>query len=67
VRALNGWKQDSDLAELSADERAAFTRLWADVAALLTKAEEKGNAGPSAAATPAATRPEPAPPPRKKN
>jgi serine/threonine-protein kinase len=49
VRAvLRHWQQDADLASirdpaalarLSEEERAAFTQLWADVAALLTKAE----------------------------
>jgi len=29
-----------DVAKLPADERATFTQLWADVAALLKKAEE---------------------------
>ncbi len=50
LESLSHWKQDSDLAgirdeaalaELPADERTAFTKLWADWAALLKKAEEK--------------------------
>jgi tetratricopeptide (TPR) repeat protein len=50
VKTLSHWKQDSELAgirdqealaKLPADERAAFARLWADVAALLKKAEAK--------------------------
>jgi hypothetical protein len=50
VQKLSDWQQDSDLAgirdkaalaKLPANERAAFTKLWADVAALLEKAEEK--------------------------
>ena len=50
MRKLSDWKQDSDLAgirdaaalaKLPADEQKAFTQLWADVAALLKKAEEK--------------------------
>jgi hypothetical protein len=48
--ALAHWQKDSDLAglrdkdalaKLPAEERAACERLWADVAALLKKAEEK--------------------------
>ena len=48
--ALRHWQQDSDLAglrdpavlaKLPAEERAAWEKLWADVANLLTKAEEK--------------------------
>jgi tetratricopeptide (TPR) repeat protein len=48
VQGLRRWQQDpylagirevSALAKLSADERAACARLWADVAALLKKAE----------------------------
>src|SRR5262249_6313899 len=48
VLKLNGWKQDAALAsirdaaaleKLPADEQKAFTRLWAEVAALLTRAE----------------------------
>jgi tetratricopeptide (TPR) repeat protein len=47
-KALQHWQQDSDLAgirgpgalvKLSADERTACEKLWADVAALLKKAE----------------------------
>jgi hypothetical protein len=37
------------LAKLPADERAAFTQLWADVAALLKKAQAKPKQPPSAA------------------
>lgn len=49
-QALRHWQQDADLAgvrdaaaltKLPADEREAFAQLWADVAALLNKAEEK--------------------------
>jgi serine/threonine-protein kinase len=49
-RALRHWQKDSDLAglrdktaqaKLPADEQKACTQLWADVAALLKKAEEK--------------------------
>jgi serine/threonine protein kinase len=49
VQTLSHWQKDSDLAgirdaaalaKLSADEQKAFARLWADVAALLKKAEE---------------------------
>jgi hypothetical protein len=47
---LRHWQKDSDLAgirdaavldKLLVEERAACERLWADVAALLKKAEEK--------------------------
>ena len=47
-RALKHWQEDPDLAgvrdaappaKLSAEERAAIARLWADVAATLKKAE----------------------------
>jgi tetratricopeptide (TPR) repeat protein len=47
-RVLRDWQQDGDLAglrdpaalaKLPAEERAAFTQLWADVAALLQRAE----------------------------
>jgi len=50
AQTLRHWKEDSDLsgirdkaalAKLPADESAAFTQLWADVAALLKKAELK--------------------------
>jgi hypothetical protein len=49
-QALRHWQQDPDLAglrdaaalaKLPADEPKAFAQLWADVAALLKKAEEK--------------------------
>jgi NAD(P)-dependent dehydrogenase (short-subunit alcohol dehydrogenase family) len=49
-RVLCHWQKDSDLGGIRdgaalgnfpSDERKAFTRLWADVAALLKKAEEK--------------------------
>ena len=49
-RTLRHWQQDTDLAgirdaaalaKLPADEQKAFAQLWADVAALLKKAEEK--------------------------
>jgi serine/threonine-protein kinase len=48
VRTMRHWQQDTDLAglrdaaalaKLPADERSAFEKLWADVAALLKKAE----------------------------
>jgi hypothetical protein len=51
---MKGWQRDSDfaglldaaaLARLPAEERAACERLWADVAALLKKAE-KAKAAP---------------------
>jgi tetratricopeptide (TPR) repeat protein len=50
VKTLRHWQQDPDLAglrdpaslaKLPAEERKAFTQLWADVAALLEKADEK--------------------------
>jgi len=50
VQTLRSWDQDSDLAsirdaqalaKLPAEEQRAFTQLWADVAELLKKAEEK--------------------------
>ena len=49
-RALSHWQKDTDLAgirdaaalaKLPADEQKALTQLWADVAALLKKAEEQ--------------------------
>jgi hypothetical protein len=49
-QALRHWQEDSDLADLRtvsglmklpAEERAAFTQLWADVAALVKKAKEQ--------------------------
>jgi hypothetical protein len=49
-KALRHWQQDRDLAgirdaaalaKLPAEERAAYRKLWSDVAALLQKAEEK--------------------------
>jgi hypothetical protein len=49
-KTMLNWRKDPDLAglrdaaalaKLPADEQKAFTRLWADVAALLKKAEEK--------------------------
>src|SRR5262249_7245682 len=47
VRMLSHWRKDGDLAgirdaalaKLPADEQRAFARLWAEVAALLKKAE----------------------------
>ena len=51
-RAMRHWQQDSDLAglrhkdalaKLPPEERATCEKLWADVAALLKKAEEKPN------------------------
>jgi hypothetical protein len=50
VQTLIHWQKDTDLAsirdeatlaELTVDERTAFTQLWADVAVLLKKTEEK--------------------------
>ena len=50
VQTLSHWQKDPDLAgirdaaalaKLPADEQKAFSQLWADVAALLKKAEEK--------------------------
>ncbi|HZY86491.1 MAG TPA: tetratricopeptide repeat protein, partial [Gemmataceae bacterium] len=50
VQTLSHWREDTDLAgirdmaalaKLPTEEGKAFTRLWADVAALLKKAEEK--------------------------
>jgi WD40 repeat protein/serine/threonine protein kinase len=50
VQTLSHWEKDTDLAsirdaaalaKLPADEQKAFSQLWADVAALLKKAEEK--------------------------
>jgi hypothetical protein len=47
---LRHWQQDKDLGgirdkealtKLPEEERTAFTQLWADVAALLKKAEDK--------------------------
>jgi hypothetical protein len=47
---MRGWQQDSDLADLRdptslaklpAEERAACAKLWAEVAALLNRAEGK--------------------------
>jgi len=38
---LAGIRDAEAVAKLPADERAAFMQLWADVAALLKKAEEK--------------------------
>jgi hypothetical protein len=52
---MRRWQQDADLAalldepalaKLPEEEQKVFTQLWADVAALLRKAEEKGNPGP---------------------
>jgi hypothetical protein len=50
VQTLSNWQQDTDLAgirdaaalaKLPADEKKACTQLWADVAALLKKAEAR--------------------------
>ena len=50
VQTLSHWQKDTDLAgirdaaelaKLPAEEQKAFTQLWADVAALLKRAEEK--------------------------
>jgi hypothetical protein len=50
IQILSHWQKDTDLAgirdkvalaELAADEQKAFTQLWADVAALLKRAEGK--------------------------
>jgi tetratricopeptide (TPR) repeat protein len=52
VHVLTSWLKDSDLAsirdasalaKLPAEEQKAFAQLWADVAALLTKAEARSN------------------------
>jgi tetratricopeptide (TPR) repeat protein len=73
VQILSHWQQDTDLAgirdaaalaKLPADEQKAFTQLWADVAALLNKAE--GKPSPSPAAKDPEKTPETAPPPREK-
>ncbi len=76
VRTLRHWQKDTDLAslrdqaalgKLPADEQKAFTQFWADVSALLKKAEEKPNAGPPPAPKDPEKKPEPAPqPPEKK-
>lgn len=51
-KQMRQWQQSADLAglrdaaalaKLPADEQKAFIQLWADVAALLKKAEEKPN------------------------
>jgi hypothetical protein len=56
TRVLRHWQKDTDLAgirdkdalaKLSAEERAACVKLWADVAATLQKAEEKAKWPPS--------------------
>src|SRR5262249_55219944 len=53
-RVLSHWQKDSDLtgirdkeslAKLPAEEHKAFTQLWADVAALLKKAEAQPKGG----------------------
>jgi tetratricopeptide (TPR) repeat protein len=53
-RALNHWQKDGDLAgirdkealaKLATDEQKPFAQLWADVAALVKKAEEKPKGG----------------------
>lgn len=50
MQTLNHWQKDPDLAgirdtaslaKLPADEQKEFTQLWADVAVLLKKADEK--------------------------
>jgi tetratricopeptide (TPR) repeat protein len=69
-QALRHWQQDRDLAglrdaaalaRLPAEEQKAFTQLWADVAALLKKAAEKGNARPPRGAKPTEMKLDPAP------
>jgi hypothetical protein len=54
-KALAHWQKDSDLAglrdkgalaKLPAEERVAWQTLWADVARLLTRAEEKAKEEP---------------------
>jgi len=66
---MRHWQKDTDLAsirdqaalaKLPAEEQKAFTQLWADVAALLKKA----NPGPPPGAKPAEKTPELAPAPR---
>jgi serine/threonine-protein kinase len=61
LQALRHWQRDSNLAalrdeaalaKLPEEQQKAFTQLWADVAALLRKAEEKGNPGPPGAKPP---------------
>jgi eukaryotic-like serine/threonine-protein kinase len=73
VKSLSHWQKDANLAglrdkealaKLSAEEQKAFAQLWADVTALLQKAEEKENPGPPGA-KPAEKKPDPAPPPRE--
>jgi serine/threonine-protein kinase len=68
--ALRHWQQDTDLAglrdakalaRLPADEQKAFAQLWADVAALLKKAEKEENPGPRGS-KPAEKKPDSAPP-----
>jgi tetratricopeptide (TPR) repeat protein len=72
-KKMREWLDDADLAtirdaaalaKLPADEQKAFTQLWADVAALLKKAEEKANAEPPSATKGPVKKEEPAPPPR---
>ena len=64
-QALPHWQKDADLAglrdkdalaKLPAAEQKAFTQLWADVAALLTKAEGNTRIPPGKQFVPAALR-----------
>ena len=67
---LPHWQRDTDLAvlrgaaalaKLPADEQLAFAQLWADVTALLLKAQDKGSPGPPPVEKPADKKPNPAP------
>jgi hypothetical protein len=42
VRTLQHWRLDSDLAKLPAEEQKAWGALWANVDALLQKAQGDG-------------------------
>jgi tetratricopeptide (TPR) repeat protein len=73
VEALRQWQSQPDLAglrdtaalaKLPADERKAFTQLWADVAAVAKRAEEK--AGPEPSSTKPAGKGSGSSPPRDK-
>jgi serine/threonine-protein kinase len=73
VKSLSHWQKDANLAglrdkealaKLSAQEQMAFAQLWANVSALLQKAQEKDNPGPPGA-KPAEKKPDPPPPPQE--
>ena len=75
VKTLRHWQKDADLtsirdaaalAKLPPDEQKAFAQLWADVAALLKAAEEKGNPGPPPGAKTVEKKLDLAPVPREK-